>query len=88
MELIYQALPEMIATLIGVAVGGLGALYLDERRSLLEKRKRSQVILHNLKSELEDNFHQLADAKTAYEDTPYGKSLHQLDRVGGRHRGG
>ncbi|MDG2282528.1 MAG: hypothetical protein P8L45_05375 [Longimicrobiales bacterium] len=76
MELIYQALPEMIATLIGVAVGGVGALYLDERRSLLEKRKRSQVILRNLKSELEDNFHRLADAKAAYEDTPYGKSFY------------
>ena len=76
MELIYQALPEMIATLIGVAVGGVGALYLDARRILLEKRKRSQVILHNLKSELEDNFHKLADAKTAYEETPYGKSFY------------
>ncbi len=29
MELLYQALPEMIATLIGVVVGGLGALYIE-----------------------------------------------------------
>ena len=59
MELSYQALPEMIATLIGVVVGGLGALYIERQRELSSTRKRARIILHNLYGELEDNFYAL-----------------------------
>ena len=76
MELFYQALPEMIATLIGVVVGGLGALYIERKRELSGVRKRARIILHNLYGELEDNFYALENAKPAYEETPYGKSFY------------
>jgi hypothetical protein len=76
MNLLYQAIPEMIATLIGVVVGGLGALYIDRIRELNVKKKRAQIILHNIYGELEDNFHALENAKPAYVDTPYGKSFY------------
>lgn len=76
MELLYQALPEMIATLIGVVVGGLGALYIERQRELAGTRKRARIILHNLYGELEDNFLALENAKPAYENTPYGKSFY------------
>ena len=32
MDLIYDALPELIATLTGVFVGGLGAMYIERQR--------------------------------------------------------
>ena len=76
MNLLYQALPEMIATLIGVIVGGVGALYLDSRRELANKRKRARIILHNIFGELEDNFFALENARDAYENTTYGKSFY------------
>lgn len=76
MELFYQALPEMIATLIGVVVGGLGALYIERKRELMGVRKRARIILHNLYGELEDNYYALENAKPAYEATPYGKSFY------------
>lgn len=76
MELLYDAMPEMIATLIGVVVGGLGALYIERKRELSSVRKRARIILHNLYGELEDNFYALKNAKPAYEETPYGKSFY------------
>lgn len=76
MELLYQALPEMIATLIGVITGGLGALYIERKRELASTRKRARIILHNLYGELEDNFYILEDARPAYEKTSYGKSFY------------
>jgi len=76
MDMFFQAVPEMIATLIGVAVGGIGALYFDSRRELLGRRKRALIVLHNLSGELEDNVRVLRDARGAYEDTPFGKSFY------------
>lgn len=76
MELLYEALPEMIATLIGVIVGGVGALYIDSRRELTNKKKRAEIILHDIYGELEDNFAALQSAKPAYENTSFGKSFY------------
>lgn len=76
MELLYQAIPEMIATLIGVVVGGLGALYIDRIREQSNQRKRARIILHNIYGELEDNYHALLNARPAYEETRYGKSFY------------
>ncbi|MDC1528352.1 hypothetical protein N8600_04745 [Gammaproteobacteria bacterium] len=76
MDLLYQALPEMIATLIGLVVGGVGALYIDSRRKLSNKKKRAVIILYDIFGELEDNFLALEKAKPAYEETNYGKSFY------------
>lgn len=76
MELFYDALPEMIATLIGVVVGGVGALYIDSRRELNNKKKRARIILHDINGELEDNYFALQDAMAAYKDTSHGKSFY------------
>lgn len=76
MELIYDALPEMLATLIGVVVGGVGALYIDSKRELHNKHKRARIILHNILGELEDNYYALESAMPAYRDTRFGKSFY------------
>jgi len=75
MEIFYEALPEMIATLIGVVVGGVGALYIDSQRALSNKKKRAQIILHDIFGELEDNYHSLQTAMKAYDETSFGKSF-------------
>lgn len=66
----------MIATLIGVVVGGLGALYIERQRELSRSKRRARIILYNIYGELEDNFHALENAKPAYEQTPFGKSFY------------
>ena len=76
MDLLYQALPETIATLIGVVVGGVGALYIDSRRELSNKKKRAGIILYNIFGELKDNFLALEKARPAYEETSFGKSFY------------
>ena len=76
MELLYQALPEMIATLIGVVVGGVGALYINRKQEQSSRKKRAKIILYNIYGELEDNFLALETAKPAYEQTPFGKSFY------------
>jgi hypothetical protein len=76
MEIFYEALPEMIATLIGVVVGGVGALYIDSQRALSNKKKRAQIILHDIFGELEDNYHSLQTALKVYDETSYGKSFY------------
>ena len=76
MELFYQALPEMIATLIGVVVGGVGALYINRKQEQSTKKKRAQIILYNIFGELEDNFIAMEKTKPAYENTPFGKSFY------------
>ena len=70
----------MIATLIGVVVGGLGALYIERKRERSTRRKRALIILHNIYGELEDNFHALEDARPAYENTPFGKSFYTFGK--------
>ena len=76
MEPFYQALPEMIATLIGVVVGGLGALYINRKQEQSAKKKRAKIILYNIFGEMEDNYIAKGKAKPAYEKTPFGKSFY------------
>ena len=76
MDIFYQALPEMIATLIGVVVGGVGALYINRKQEQSTKKKRAQIILYNIFGELEDNFIAMEKTKPAYENTPFGKSFY------------
>ena len=48
-------LPEMIATIIGVALGGMGALYNSRRQFNEIKRQRARIFLKNLESEIKEN---------------------------------
>lgn len=62
-----DTLPELIATLIGVATGGIGALFWDRRSNLKRKRQRAEVILRNLGQELLDTFNAMQVAKPVYD---------------------
>jgi len=48
----------MIATLIGVVVGGVGALYIDRQQEIHQKHRRAKIILHNIYGEREKLLHQ------------------------------
>ena len=50
-----EFLPEMIATIVGVALGGMGAVYSSRRQVKEIKRKRAKIFLKNLESEIAEN---------------------------------
>ena len=67
MELIVDALPDLLATLVGVAIGGLGALFVNRRSELFQKRKRKQIVLRNISQELVDSYNAMQAALPVYE---------------------
>jgi hypothetical protein len=71
-----EILPEMIATIVGVGIGGMGALYNSRRRNSVFKLHRAKILLKNLEQELKANMVVIADAKIAYQNNHYGKSFY------------
>ena len=45
-----EFLPEMIATIVGVALGGMGAIYSSRRQLKAIKKKRAEIFLKNLEN--------------------------------------
>lgn len=76
MSLLLEALPELIATLIGVSVGGFGALCMGRINERRHKRRRARLLLLNIAQELMDNHGALKQAHPVYQQTPHGKSFH------------
>jgi len=73
---IAEILPEMIATIVGVAIGGMGALYNNRRQSNAFKRNRAKILLKNIDTELKETFKTITDAKQVFEEARYGKSFY------------
>ncbi|MBT3462702.1 MAG: hypothetical protein HOM69_08175 [Gammaproteobacteria bacterium] len=71
-----EVLPEMIATIVGVALGGMGALYNGRRQVNEVKQKRAKIFLKNLESEIAENMQVIDLALHTYLDTEYGKSFY------------
>jgi hypothetical protein len=71
-----EILPEMIATIVGVGIGGMGALYNSRRRNSVFKLHRAKILLENLEQELCANMAVIDDAKKAYQNNHYGKSFY------------
>jgi hypothetical protein len=76
MDFLLDVLPEMIATIVGVAIGGMGALYNSRRQDNDRKRKRANILLQNLAGELSDNMQVLKLALSSFNETSYGRSFH------------
>ena len=71
-----EVLPEMIATIVGVALGGMGALYNSRRQVNDVKQKRAKIFLKNLESEITENMQVVNLALNSYLYTDYGKSFY------------
>ena len=71
-----EVLPEMIATIVGVALGGMGALYNSRRQVNDVKQKRAKIFLKNLESEIAENMQVVNLALNSYLYTDYGKSFY------------
>ena len=71
-----EILPEMIATIVGVALGGMGALYNGRRQVNEVKQKRAKIFLKNLESEIAENMQVIDHALQTYLYTDYGKSFY------------
>jgi hypothetical protein len=68
-------LPEMIATIIGVALGGMGALYNSRRQFNEIKRQRARIFLKNLESEIKENMQLVELALQNYLEVDHGRSF-------------
>ena len=71
-----EVLPEMIATIVGVALGGMGALYNSRRQVNDVKQKRAKIFVKNLESEIAENMQVVNLALNSYLYTDYGKSFY------------
>jgi hypothetical protein len=73
--LLLEALPELIATLIGVAVGGTLAFASENIRERRLMNRKAFLVLRSLAREMRDNYKVMVDVLPHYETTPYGKSF-------------
>ncbi len=76
MSILVEALPELIATLVGVAVGGVGALFANRRAELFRKRKRAEIVLRNISQELLDGYNAMKAALPAFEQASGGVNFY------------
>jgi hypothetical protein len=70
-----EFLPEMIATTVGVALGGMGAIYSSRRQLKAVKKKRAEIFLKNLESEIAENMQVIELAYQTYISSDHGKSF-------------
>ena len=70
-----EFLPEMIATIVGVALGGMGAIYSSRRQLKAIKKKRAEIFLKNLGSEIAENMQVIELAYQTYISSDHGKSF-------------
>lgn len=70
-----EFLPEMIATIVGVALGGMGAVYSSRRQVKEIKRKRAKIFLKNLESEIAENMQVIEVAYQTYTSSDHGRSF-------------
>ena len=70
-----EFLPEMIATIVGVALGGMGAIYSSRRQLKAIKKKRAEIFLKNLESEIAENMQVIELAYQTYISSDHGKSF-------------
>ena len=76
LDLFWDVLPELIATLVGVLVGTFVAIKMD--RIILHRNRltRKSITLLNIKVELEQNYTTVSQVLDAYKNTPYGKGIY------------
>lgn len=67
---------DVVASLIGIFIGTLLALYIDRQNARRRLRRRSKVVLRSLALELQENYRTVKDAKAAYLKNPWGKSFY------------
>ena len=72
--LLLAALPELLATLVGVAVGGTIAFATENLRQRRDRHRQAYVILRSLARELNANHQTLVAVLPAFRTTHYGKS--------------
>lgn len=75
MTSLSEFLSEMIATIVGVALGGMGAVYSSRRQVKEIKRKRAKIFLKNLESEIAENMQVIEVAYQTYTSSDHGRSF-------------
>ncbi|MDX1570186.1 MAG: hypothetical protein R3200_06845 [Xanthomonadales bacterium] len=75
-QILVDALPELIATLVGVAVGGVIAFTYEHLREKRFRNRQAFLILRSLAREMRENYDIMKEVLPHYERTPYGKSFY------------
>lgn len=75
-DLLIDALPDLIATLIGVAIGGLGALLAGRAAERRRRRGRAAIVLRNLRQELLSCYQTLKVVRDTPTNAPGGMNFY------------
>jgi len=76
MDFATTVFSDVVASLVGIFIGTLLALYIDRRNAHRRLRRRSKVVLRSLALELNEDYQTIKDAKAAYLKNPWGKSFY------------
>ena len=74
-QIIWDAVPELIATLVGVTIGGTLAFTTERLRRRRAANQRARTVLHSIVHELELNHEVMTIARPDFKSTEYGKSF-------------
>jgi hypothetical protein len=75
-EFINNLLVQAAGSLIGVFVGALAALATDRYNTRRVKQQRAKTLLRILVQEMTENHETMRAVKSAYQNTPWGKSFY------------
>jgi len=73
-QYLIEAIPELIATLVGVSLGFIVALAAERARERSRRNKQAVIILHSLSQELRQNYDVMTSILPHFKSTPFGKS--------------
>jgi len=74
-QLLLDAIPELIATLVGVSLGFIVAFAAERARERGRRNKQAVIILHSLSQELRGNYDVMTQILPHFKSTPFGKSF-------------
>jgi hypothetical protein len=74
-QILLDAIPELIATLVGVSMGFIVALAAERARERVRRNKQAVIILHSLSQELRRNYDVMTDILPQFKTTPFGRSF-------------
>jgi hypothetical protein len=74
-EYFIEAIPELIATLVGVTLGGFFAFAAERHRERGRRNQMAETVLRSISQELRTNYDVTTGVLPHFQATPFGKSF-------------
>ena len=74
-EYLIEAIPELIATVVGVTLGGFFAFAAERHRERGRRNKLAVTVLRSISQELRTNYDVTTSVLPHFQSTPFGKSF-------------